>query len=196
MRLLLATALLASCGAPTNARSLDGLLRTNDRVAGGKDQGTSAQMTTAALSVPPSASDFASLKMALDRAVAPRTPAATSLASARPVVERLLLTMSCATSAKALHGLNRDRMEPETYRTVDDDLHYTAMGVASLMTHNRRQCMQVARVTELQRPTLNALSIRTYFVSPSSGEARNVITSFRLMDGVWMIDKIGWFKRS
>lgn len=38
--------------------------------------------------------------------------------------------------------------------------------------------------------------MRTYFVSPSSGEARNVTTSFRLMDGVWLIDKIGWFESS
>jgi hypothetical protein len=52
--------------------------------------------------------------------------------------------------------------------------------------------MQVVRVADLQQPTLNSLSIRTYFVSPSSGEARNVTTSFRLMDGTWLIDKIGW----
>lgn len=106
------------------------------------------------------------------------------------------MTMGCATSAKALHGLNRDRLTPQTYGSVDDDLHYTAMGVGSLMTDDRRTCMQVARIAELEQPTLNSLSIRTYFVSPSSGEARNTGISFRLTDGTWLVDKIGWFHRN
>jgi hypothetical protein len=85
-------------------------------------------------------------------------------------------------------------LTPETYGTPDDDLHYTAMGIREFMTHDRRACMQVARIAELRQPTQNSLSLRTYFVSPSSGQARNVTTSFRLMDGTWLIDKIDWFE--
>lgn len=106
------------------------------------------------------------------------------------------MTMGCATTAKALHALNRDQLSPKTYFTLDDDLHYTAMGVASLMTHDRRNCMQVSRITDLKQPTMNSLSVRSFFISPTSGEARNVTVSFRRIDGSWLIDDIGWFARS
>ena len=178
-----------------SADPLNGLLRTINRVAGGVTTMASGQTSLTGVRVPANAADVASMKTALDRAVAPRTAATRSLAAARPVVERLLMTMACATSAKALHSLNRDRLTPQTYTSVDDDLNYTAMGLGSLMTHDRSNCMQVVRVAGLQRPTSNSLSIRTYFVSPSSGEARNVTTSFRLMDGAWLIDKIDWVAR-
>ena len=196
MRILFAAALLAVSAAPATAQSLGGLLRTIDRVATGATRVAPGRALAGGLTALSGAADVASLKAALDKATAERTTAASSLALARPVVERLLMTMGCATSAKALHALNRDRLARETYRSVDDDLNYTAMGLEGVMTHDRRRCMQVARVAQLERPTLNSLSLRTYFVSPSSGEARNVTTSFRLMDGVWLIDRIGWFQSS
>lgn len=61
------------------------------------------------------------------------------------------MTMVCATSAKALHSLNRNRPTPETYTTFDDDLSYTAMGLDYSMTHDRRNCMQAARFAGLQQ---------------------------------------------
>ena len=192
MKKTLTAALILLSATQASADPLGDLLRTINR-AGGARKAAPAGTSLAGVSVLARAADVSSLKAALDKAVAARTPAATSLAAARPIVERLLMTMGCATSAKALHSLNRDRLTPKTYGTLDDDLHYTAMGIGSLMTHDRRSCMQVARIAELKQPTLNSLSLRTYFVSPSSGEARNVTTSFRLMDGAWLIDKIEWF---
>ena len=196
MKKLLTAAAIFLSAAPASADPLGGLLRTINRAASGAKKMAPVRTNLASVSVPAKAADVASLKAALDKAVAPKTTTASSLAAARPVVERLLMTMGCATSAKALHGLNRDRLKPQTYTSVDDDLNYTAMGLGSLMTHDRRTCMQVARIADLEQPPLNALSIRTFFVSPSSGEARNVTTSFRLMDGSWLVDKIGWFARN
>ncbi|MEG3153496.1 hypothetical protein [Sphingomonas sp. RB1R13] len=196
MKKLITAVFIGLSATQASADPLNGFLRTIKGVVGGLTPMAPGQTNFASVSVPAKAADVASMKTALDRAVAPKTAAARSLAAARPVVERLLMTMGCATSAKALHSLNRDRITPETYSSVDDDLHYTAMGLGSLMTHDRRNCMQVARVAGLQRPTSNSLSIRTYFVSPSSGEARNVTTSFRLMDGTWLIDKIDWVDRN
>lgn len=196
MKIFLTAAIISLSATQASADPLGGLLRTINRAASGVAKTVPVRMSLASVSVPATAADVASLKSALDRAVTPSTAAARSLAAARPVVERLLMTMGCATSAKALHGLNRDRLRPETYVTVDDDYGYTAMGVSDLSSHDRRNCMQVARIDDLKQPTLNSLDIRTYYVSPSSGEARNVVTSFRLMDGTWLIDAIGRFSRS
>ena len=190
MKKLLTAAIIGLSAAPASADPLGGLLRTIDRAAAKK---APVRANLAGVSVPARAADIASLKAALDKAVAPKTSAANALAAARPTVERLLMTMGCATSAKALHALNRDRLTPQTYNGPGDDLHYTAMGLDDFMTHDRRSCMQVMRIADLEQPTLNSLSIRTYFVSPTSGEARNVTTSFRLLDGAWLIDKISWF---
>lgn len=129
-----------------SAQSLGGLIRAIDRVANGATKVAPGQALAGGFMVAANAADVASLKAALDKAVAPKTPAAMTLASARPVVERLLMTMGCATSAKALHALNRDRLTPETYGTPDVDFHYTAMSIGEFMTHNRRKCMQVSRI--------------------------------------------------
>ena len=196
MKKYLVAVIVGLSATQASANPLDMLLRTVESIAGSASERASVRSNLASFSVPAKAVDVASLKAALDRAVAPRTAAARSLAAARPVVERLLMTLGCATSAKALHSLNRDRLEPESYTSVDHDLNYTAMGIRSLMTHDRRTCMQVARIADLEQPTLNTLRIRTYFVSPSSGEARNVTTSFRLMGGTWLVDKVGWFARN
>lgn len=191
MKKVFTAAIIALSAAQVSADPLGGLLRTIDRVAGGAKKMAPVRTNLAAVTVPARAADVASLKVALDRAVAPKTTAASSLTAARPVVERLLMTMGCATSAKALHSLNRDRLTPKTYSDYDYD--HTAMGYYEHMTHDRRNCMQVARISDLKQPTLNSLEFRTYFVSPSSGEARNVATSFRLMDGTWLIDETSMF---
>jgi pectin methylesterase-like acyl-CoA thioesterase len=120
------------------ADPLGGLLRSIDRVAGSATKVAPVRTNRAAVSVSANAADLASMKAALDSAPAPGTAPARSLASARPGVERLLMTMAFATSAKALHGLNQDRLNPETYVGLDDDRHYTAMGLGGLMTHDRR----------------------------------------------------------
>lgn len=194
MKRLLTAVIIVLSATQASANPLGGLLRTFKQIAGGAKKVVPGPTKPAGASVPVGASDAASLKAALDRAVAPKTTAAASLASARPIVERLLTTMGCATSASALHSLNRDRLTPATYGFSDND-NRTAMGYGIGMTHDRRTCMQVARVTELQQRTLNSLSFRTYYVSASSGEARNVTSSLRLMDGTWLIDEIGYFQK-
>lgn len=194
MKKLLTAVVIGMTATQASADPLGGLLRTINRVASSATKAAPARPNLASVSVPAQAADVASLKAALDRAVATRTAAATSLVAARPMVEHLLVTMGCATSAKALHDLNRARLTPETYGTTGDDHWYTAMGLRSSMTHDRRRCMQVVRVADVKQPTLNSLSLRTYYVSPSSGEARNVTTSLRLIDGTWLINEIGGFQ--
>lgn len=193
MKIFLTAVIIGLSATQASADPFGGLLRTINRVTGSAAKKVPVRTNLASFIVPAGAADVASMKTALDRAVAPKTAAASSLTAARPVVERLLMTMGCATSVKALHGLNRDRLTPKTYGGPGDDSYHTAMSYEGAMTHDRRSCMQVTRIADLKQPTLNSLAIRTYFVSPSSGEARNVTTSFRLMDGTWLIDDIGYF---
>lgn len=192
-RYLIAAALVC-CASMASAQSLGDLVRAAERAIGGSGKTKSGQIGATQYSVAPTAADRASLATALDRATATRTPASQALREARPVAERLLMTLGCATDRRALHALNRERLTPQTYSTsVGDEWNYTAMGIKDHMTHDRRQCMQVVRISDVERKTLNALSLRAHYVSPSSGEARSVPLTFRLMDGTWLIDHIAWF---
>ena len=205
MKKIYALACLAVLAVPTGAgaQSIGDIFRSATQVLKGgavtQSARTRDQRNRAAAEpvlVRASAADFASLKVALDREVARKTPGARALAQARPVVEQLLIVQGCATTAKALHSLNRQRVNPETYYSLDHDLNHTAMGVGSLSTHDRNQCTQVARISNVEQPTLNSLSLTVFFVSPSSGEARSATQTFRYLDGTWLIDKLSWFRNS
>lgn len=190
-RYLIAAALMC-CASSVSAQSLGDLVRAAERAIGGSGKAKSRQIGATQYSVAPTSADRASLATTLDRATATQTPASQALREARPLVERLMMTIGCATSAKALREFNREHLTPGSYSTVHDDWTQTAMGVEGLMTHDRRQCMQVVRLSEIERKTLNSLSFRAHYLSPSSGEARSGELQLQRQDGRWMIYHVGW----
>lgn len=116
--------------------------------------------------------------------------------AATPIIATVLKTVGCATDAKALHALNRIRIAPKTYDTSDDSLNYVAMGLGNglpMKYHDRRTCVTLTRMTDVTMPALNAITLKAYYVSDSSGEARSSIFTFRKVDGEWFFDDLGWF---
>lgn len=112
---------------------------------------------------------------------------AREIKEAGPLIETTLKTIACATTQKSLNQLNRLHLAPKQY---DDFQALTPMWLAKY--HDRKTCYDVTRLTNWSKPALNALTVRAYYVSPSSGETRNHVLSFRKLDGQWLIDTIGY----
>lgn len=181
--------------APASAQSLDNLLRTVGRLASGAKSVTPRSQAFTPMTVSASPADAAALKLALDRAIAGRGATSRALTEARPLIEKLLMTIGCATDVRALNSLNAFRLKPYSYQSGIGNTTLTAMGgsAGGMSHHDRRTCAQVLRVTDLKQLALNAFSLRVYYLSPSSGEARDTTVSFRKMDSEWLIDEIREF---
>ena len=112
---------------------------------------------------------------------------ASDVAEARPLLERTLRTLGCATSASALNSLNRARLEPRSYDATTTRL-YVPMG--RLEYHDKRRCLDVVRLGEWKKPAANILSVRAYFVSPSSEEAASQEVVYQRTEDGWLIGAI------
>jgi hypothetical protein len=137
--------------------------------------------------VTPSAAQTSAIAAALNaRQGNPRI--ASDVAEARPLLERTLRTLSCATAAPALNSLNRARLEPQTYQAYHT-YYYVPTGRTKF--HDKRRCMDVVRLGEWKKPAANILSVRAYFVSPSSEEAvSQEVVYQREEGGAWLIRSI------
>lgn len=167
---------------------LERLLKVVPQASAASRTGPSAAMVA---SVPPTDAQLASIRRQLGGIAAPEA-VRLDVAAAGPVIEAVIMTISCATDATALRSLNGRRLVPHNYHTPDDALYYTAMG--GMRYHDRRKCVDLSRVVAVSKPALNALRLRLGFVSSSSGEAKVQDVSFRKVDDEWLLDHLTDFE--
>ena len=136
----------------------------------------------------PSPMQIAALDKLLNQRAAKPT-LSKALISAKPVLERTIMTSACASSATALNQLNEIRLRPETY----DNSYASNYDIAKhgMSYHDVRQCTTVARIN-FKFLAANAFSAEVFYLSPSSAEATHQILAFRYVgESGWLIETIG-----
>lgn len=129
---------------------------------------------------------------ALDRlVVAPlQDPAiAGDRAAAAPLIRTLVATGACATNGAAWNALNRQRLEPKTYYGNWAEANVTPM--FAMRYHDKRRCLDVARLGDWSKPARNALAFRARYVSEASGEAGTLLFVMQKdADGTWLLREL------
>lgn len=186
--LFVAAGALAIAGAPAAAQAQDMLGKLFKTLV--RPAGTAAplrQIAPPAMATPNSAQE-AQVRNALAQVSVP-APVRADLTDAAPLLEKTIITMGCATEARAFHALNSQRVKPRNHGTPDDTLYFTAMG--GMKYHDRNTCVALNRIAKIEKPALNAMVVTLNFVSDSSGEAAVKTVSLRKLDGRWLLDTLG-----
>ena len=106
--------------------------------------------------------------------------------SARVRAGEVIMVQSCYRSFDASRLLGRYVMPDMTPEFV------FASPMYSLQHHDKSQCLDIDRIDNFKTIAKNAISFRTVFVSPSSGESKVLdYTMTRQADGEWLFSQAG-----
>lgn len=116
------------------------------------------------------------------------TAVAAARADAAPLIRALVATGACARMSDAWNALNGDALTPRTYH---EPFSGELVAMNSLQYHDKRRCLDVARITDWSRPAANALRFRAYYFAADSSEAKGQTFEVQRQDGRWMLRLIG-----
>jgi len=182
----LAALIALSFGSTAHAQGILGQISGFLDKVSPKSSNTQIRELTPAM-VSPSAEQVASTKNVIHNLDLP-ADTLVSYREAVPTIEMVVQTSACATNTSAWNRLNRINEKPGNYPSWSTSM----IARAGDEYHDKGQCHDVLKITDVTKPAANAINFTAYYISPSSQAAsRQNFTLLKDGSGSWVIRRIG-----